>query len=124
MSVRWRVWSPWLGWMALWGCLNPQPDTGPLSTGPVAPAPALDGNAGQTPALTPPGSPTDGPNGFGDEDPAPPSEGLVGTAPDAGVAPSDAGGPIPPNPAVSTFSATDAGLLDPDAGVPPDSATD
>jgi hypothetical protein len=122
MNARWRVWSPWLGWMAVCGCLNPQPDTIPLSSGPVTPSAVTDGS--DEPAAVTPGSSTGGVSPPADEGHAPPAQRPAELASDAGVAPPDAGGGIPSNPAVSTFSATDAGLLDPDAGVPPGSAGD
>lgn len=114
MNLRWRSWSPWLG-LATWAaCLNPQPDTDPLATGPTAPA-VVDVNPGEM-APTPP---------FLAEDPdeqnsTPPAQVPAGNAaPDAGVPAADAG-PLG-DPAVSPFATTDAGLIDPDAGVAPGS---
>jgi hypothetical protein len=52
--------------------------------------------------------------------PSPPSFNPDDSPPDAGAAP-DAGGQTP---VITTFSANDAGRLDPDAGVPPSASDD
>ena len=122
MSTRGRFWSPWLGLAAVWGCLNPQPDTGPLRTGPAAPDVAIElSPPNETPTGTSPGSSS----GEGlDPDSRPSAQQPMGMIQDAGVPPADAAPPNPVTPAVSTFSTRDAGALDPDAEVTPDPVGD
>lgn len=117
MSPRARRRSPWWG-LFLWaGCLNPQPDTNPLSpeangaATPVVdvspPAPAPEPGSGTPPAVT---------GSSGASEP----EGLVDRSSEDAGAP-DAGATQDRTPV--TFSTNDAGLLQPDAG-PPSSSED
>lgn len=110
MSHRTRRRGPWWGLVLLGGCLNPQPDTNPLSPEANG-APVVDTLPPASPPM-PAGGAAPAANS-NPEDRSP--EGLLAGEPDAGAPPQpDAGAPQDRIPV--TFSATDAGLLQPDAG--------
>lgn len=114
MSCRIPSRSPWWGLVLLGGgCLNPQPDTNPLS-------PEATSSVDVSPPSSAPGSPVQpaaGGSATANEGPDGPSRPADRGAGDAGTPPEpDAGAPQERTPV--TFSATDAGPLDPDAGAP------
>jgi hypothetical protein len=114
MSARLRSWSPWLALAALWACLNPQPDTNPLSPEAtpvvdVSAPPTVPGNSNEGGGMV-----AQGPDPDRAPPATPPAAGGGGFDPDAGAPPAqpDAGSGAD----AVTFSTTDAGTLAPDAG--------